>query len=178
MEIFFEWEERFLLFLQDSVRGPVLDRIMQFITSLGDGGFLAILACLVLILIPRFRKTGLTASLSLALDYLFLNLILKNLVARVRPYVLIEKLHLIAKEPSDYSFPSGHSGAAFAVASVLFLCMPRKVGIPAMALAALIDFSRLYLGAHFPTDVIGGVLLGCLTVWISWRLVWKRKNRK
>ncbi len=178
MEIFFEWEERFLLFLQDSVRGPVLDRIMQFITSLGDGGFLAILACLVLILIPRFRKTGLTASLSLALDYLFLNLILKNLVARVRPYVLIEKLHLIAKEPSDYSFPSGHSGAAFAVASVLFLCMPRKVGIPAMALAALIAFSRLYLGAHFPTDVIGGVLLGCLTGWISWRLVWKRKNRK
>ena len=165
----------FLWFLE-SLRTPAADRIMQFITSLGDGGFLAILACLVLILIPRFRKTGLTASLSLALDYLFLNLILKNLVARVRPYVLIEKLHLIAKEPSDYSFPSGHSGAAFAVASVLFLCMPRKVGIPAMALAALIAFSRLYLGAHFPTDVIGGVLLGCLTGWISWRLVWKRKK--
>ena len=48
MEAFFEWEEQFLMFLQNSVRGPVLDTIMQFITSLGDGGFLAILTCRVL----------------------------------------------------------------------------------------------------------------------------------
>ena len=71
MEAFFEWEEQLLMFLQNSVRGPVLDTIMQFITSLGDGGFLAIAACLVLLLVPRWRKVGLTASLSLALDYVF-----------------------------------------------------------------------------------------------------------
>ena len=99
MEAFFEWEEQFLMFLQNSVRGPVLDTIMQFITSLGDGGFLAILTCLVLLLAPRWRKVGLTASLSLALDYVFLNLILKNVVARVRPYVLLEGLQLITRQP-------------------------------------------------------------------------------
>ena len=175
MEAFFEWEEQFLMFLQNSVRGPVLDTIMQFITSLGNGGFLAILTCLVLLLVPRWRKVGLTASLSLALDYVFLNLILKNIVARVRPYVLLEGLQLITRGPSDYSFPSGHTGSAFAVASVLFLCMPRKAGIPAMILAALIAFSRLYLGAHFPTDVMGGAIIGCLTGVIAWKLVWKRK---
>lgn len=175
MEAFFEWEEQLLMFLQNSVRGPVLDTIMQFITSLGDGGFLAIAACLVLLLVPHWRKVGLTASLSLALDYVFLNLILKNVIARVRPYVLLEGLQLITKEPSDYSFPSGHTGSAFAVASVLFLCMPRKVGIPAVILAALIAFSRLYLGAYFPTDVMGGAVIGCLTGVIAWKLVWKRK---
>lgn len=174
MEAFFQWEEDFLLFLQNSVRGPAFDAVMRFITSLGDGGFLAIAVCVLLLLVPRWRKVGCTAALSLALDYLLVNLILKNVIARVRPYVLVEGLQLITREPSDYSFPSGHSGAAFAVASVLLLCMPRKVGIPAVILAALIAFSRLYLGAHFPTDVIGGILIGCLTGFAAWKLVWKK----
>ncbi len=134
------WEERFLLFLQESVRNPILDKVMQFVTSLGDAGFLAILACIVLLCIKKYRRAGAAASLSLSLDFLVVNLVLKNLVARIRPYDVFEELILITRRPSDLSFPSGHAGACFAVASVLFLCLPRRFGIPALVTAALISF--------------------------------------
>lgn len=168
------WEERFLLFLQESVRNPILDRLMQFITSLGDAGFLAILVCIVLLCIKKYRRAGAAASLSLILDFILVNLVLKNLVARTRPYDVLEELLLITRRPSDLSFPSGHAGACFAVASVLFLCLPRRFGIPAVVTAALISFSRLYVGAHYPTDVLGGMAIGCITGWIACRLLWKK----
>lgn len=170
------WEERFLLFLQESVRNPILDRIMQFITSLGDAGFLAILVCIVLLCIKKYRRAGAAASLSLILDFIVVNLVLKNLVARTRPYDILEELILITRRPSDLSFPSGHAGACFAVASVLFLCLPRRFGIPAVVTAALISFSRLYVGAHYPTDVLGGMVIGCVTGWIACRLLWKKNT--
>ncbi len=172
------WEERFLLFLQESIRNPVLDRVMQFITSLGDAGFLAILVCIVLLCIKKYRRAGAAASLSLVLDFVVVNLVLKNLVARTRPYDMLENLLLITKRPSDWSFPSGHAGACFAVASVLFFCLPRRFGIPALVLAALISFSRLYVGAHYPTDVLGGMVIGCITGWIAYRLLWKKQKDK
>lgn len=165
------WEERFLLFLQENVRNPILDKVMQFVTSLGDAGFLAILVCIVLLCIKKYRKVGAAASLSLSLDFLVVNLVLKNLVARIRPYDVFEELILITRRPSDLSFPSGHAGACFAVASVLFLCLPRRFGIPALVTAALISFSRLYVGAHYPTDVLGGILIGCVTGWAACRIL-------
>ena len=172
------WEERFLLFLQESIRNPVLDRVMQFVTSLGDAGFLAIIVCIVLLCIRKYRRAGAAASLSLILDFIVVNLVLKNLVARTRPYDMLEELLLITKRPSDLSFPSGHAGACFAVASVLFLCLPRRFGIPAMVVAVLISFSRLYVGAHYPTDVLGGMVIGCITGWIAYGLLWKKQKDK
>ena len=161
------WEERFLLFLQESVRNPILDRVMQFVTSLGDAGFLAIIVCIVLLCIRKYRRAGAAASLSLILDFIVVNLVLKNLVARTRPYDMLEELLLITKRPSDLSFPSGHAGACFAVASVLFLCLPRRFGIPAMVVAVLISFSRLYVGVHYPSDVLVGIVIVCITGWID-----------
>ena len=172
------WEERFLLFLQESVRNPILDRVMQFVTSLGDAGFLAIIVCIVLLCIRKYRRAGAAASLSLILDFIVVNLVLKNLVARTRPYDMLEELLLITKRPSDLSFPSGHAGACFAVASVLFLCLPRRFGIPAMVVAVLISFSRLYVGAHYPTDVLGGMVIGCITGWIAYGLLLKKQKDK
>lgn len=170
------WEGRFLLFLQEHVRNPVLDKIMQFITSLGDAGLIAIAACIVLLCIREYRRAGATASLSLLMDFLIINLVLKNLFARIRPYEVFEGLTLITRMPSDYSFPSGHTGACFAVASAMFLCLPKKAGIPALAIAALIGFSRLYVGVHYPTDVLGGMLVGCLTGWTAWRIMRERQG--
>lgn len=73
-------------------------------------------------------------------------------------------------EPADYSFPSGHTGAAFAMASVMFLGMPHSIGVPALIVASLIGFSRIYLGVHFPTDVLGGVVIGCAAGFVAWKL--------
>ena len=170
MEKFFEWEYRFMMFLQNSIRGPLQNRIMWCITSLENAGFLSIAACLALLLQPRWRRVGEAATASMILEFLTVNLLLKNWVARVRPYYLLEDLILLVREPADYSFPSGHTGAAFAVASVMFLGMPHSIGVPAILVASVIGFSRIYLGVHFPTDVLGGVIVGCLTGFVAWKL--------
>ena len=196
MQWSFSWEDSFLLFLQEAVRIPWLNVLMRMVTKLGDAGIAALLTCLVLLCIPAYRRIGRIAVLSLILDLLLLNLFLKNIIARVRPYVAIEGLIPIAKLPSDWSFPSGHTGATFAVASVLFLVsfwphlagggipskskekdLPRWIGILALILAFLVSFSRLYLGVHYPTDVLAGLVIGWSTglaaVWIHIRFFQK-----
>ena len=81
-------------------------------------------------------------------------------MCRARPYTVIENLQLLVKEQSDWSFPSGHAGSSFAVATVIFRNMSKKVGVPTLVLAFLIGFSRLYVGVHYMTDVLCGALLG------------------
>ena len=98
MESFFEWEYRLLMFLQNSIRGPVQNKIMWCITSLENAGFLSIAACLALLLQPRYRRVGQAATVSMILEFMLVNLVLKNWVARVRPYHLLEDLILLARE--------------------------------------------------------------------------------
>ncbi len=100
---------------------------------------------------------------ALLLGLVCCNLILKPLCARIRPYDLMELkgtvINLIINKPHDFSFPSGHTAASFEAATVIFL-HNKKLGIPALILASLIAFSRLYLYVHYPTDVIFGLILG------------------
>ena len=149
-----------LLWIQDNLRAGWLDPIMKFITYLANGGALWIAICVLLLILKKTRTTGLVCSISLASTFLLNNIILKNVVARTRPYEAIEELNRIIGAQSDYSFPSGHSGASFAVAVVIFMEMPKKYGVPALILAALIALSRLYVGVHYPSDVIAGILTG------------------
>lgn len=162
-------EAYILLGIQEYVRNPILTPIMKFITTLGNGGIIWILLAILLILIKKTRKIGATVMLALLFSLLVNNGILKNLVARIRPYEVIDGLNLLVKKAVDYSFPSGHSGASFAAATVIGCFLPKKYGIPAVVLAGLIAFSRLYVGIHYPTDVLfgvlDGILLGGLAVW-------------
>ncbi len=155
-------EAQILLWIQNNLRNPILDPIMQFITSLGDGGILWIVVTIVLLIIPKTRKTGLLCLISLGFTVLVNNIILKNLVNRTRPYVAIPDLILITKEPGDASFPSGHTAASFSVAVVMLMTMKKRYGIPAIILATLIALSRLYVGVHYPTDVLGGFVVSTL----------------
>ena len=160
MEAFLQVEEDILMFFQECVRNPVLDVIMKAVTFLGDKGWFWILLSVVLLAIPASRRTGLSCCVSCIFDVLLVNVLIKNIVARVRPYEIFEELTYIVKMPDDYSFPSGHSAISFAVAVVLFIRMPKKVGIPALVLASLIAVSRLYVGVHYPSDVICGIVIG------------------
>ena len=99
---------------------------------------------------------------SLLGSLVFNNMIVKNIVARPRPYRMIEALSILIPEPGEYSFPSGHTSSSFAAGVVLYLMLPKKYGIPAMVLAFLIGISRLYVGVHYPTDVLGGMVMGTL----------------
>lgn len=146
-------------FIRDNLSCPIMDKVMVGITFLGNAGWIWILMCVILIFIPKTRKIGLAVGLALILNLIICNLTLKPLIARTRPFDLKEGIELIISKPNDFSFPSGHTSVSFA-ASVAVFMNDKKYGCFALALAVLIAFSRLYLYVHFPTDVLGGMVVG------------------
>lgn len=161
----------FLLFLQESVRNPILDNIMIFITSLGNGGMIWIVATIVLLIPKKTRKAGIMSAAALLGSLIINNNIVKNIVQRPRPFVTFTDLQIIIPTPSEFSFPSGHTSSSFAAAAVFYRHLPKKLGLPAVILAGLIGFSRLCVGVHYPTDVIAGVLMGILLSYLAEYLV-------
>lgn len=149
-----------LLFIQDYIRNPILTPIFLVITTLGNGGMIWILLTLLMLCIPKTRKVGYMAALALIGSLLINNMFLKNFVARTRPYEVIEGLTCLVRQPRDYSFPSGHTTTSFAAAWVMFRRLPKRYGVSALVLAILIALSRLYVGVHYPSDVLFGVVDG------------------
>lgn len=170
-------ELRFLDFLQ-TIHTPLLDKILAFITSLGNAGIIWIVLAVVLLILPKTRKTGIIVVAALLADLVLCNLILKNLVARVRPYDVNTAIAILIKKPLDFSFPSGHTAASFAAMTALFLAKMKKVWIAALVLAVLIAFSRLYFYVHYPTDVLGGAVVGILSGIIGYAIVEKIDKRR
>lgn len=161
-EAFLELDGNILLWIQEYVRNDLLTPVMTFITHLGDGGYVWIGLAILFLLWKNRRKTGVLMIFSLLGSLLINNMILKNLVARVRPYEVVEGLQRIIEKQSDLSFPSGHTSSSFAAAVVIYCTCPKKIGIPALILAVLIGLSRLYVGVHYPTDVLVGAITGTL----------------
>ena len=163
-----------LLWLQEWVRHDLLTPLFTFYTHLGDHGLVWIALCLVLLCFKKTRKAGLAGLLALLLSLIFTNLTLTHLVSRTRPWLTVEGLLPLVAEPDPNSFPSGHTSAAFAAATAWALTFSRRwMGAAGLACAALMAFSRLYVGVHFPTDVAAGVLVGLLCGWLSC-LIWRR----
>lgn len=156
------------------LKNPVLDTVMPVITSLANIGFVWILICLVCLTVKKARKCGIAGLFALAMNFLVSNLFLKNLIARKRPFSFNKAVKLLINAPADFSFPSGHTSASFAAATVIY-AFNRKCGISAYVLACLIAFSRLYLYVHYPSDVAGGAVIGTLCGVITIKLL--KKNR-
>lgn len=142
-----------------SLHAPWLDRLVVGFTHLGDAGAMWIVLGLALCISKRYRICGLAVLLSLLCSLLCTNVILKNAVARVRPFDVLPITPLVAE--TSWSFPSGHVSASFAAATAM-LVLTGKRGIPALALAVLMAFSRLYVQVHYPSDVLGGAVVGAL----------------
>lgn len=163
LEFIQTWDENILMWIQENLRFDFLTWIMKKITFLGDSGWFWIVLATVCVCFKKIRKIGWCIGVSLALGALITNIILKNLVHRVRPYNHMESLELLITAPTDWSFPSGHTTASFAAAGIIANMMPARYGKSAYLLAILIAFSRLYLGVHYLSDVLVGMIVGLLS---------------
>ena len=143
---------------------PFLNAVMPVITLLGDAGIFWIAIAVVLMFFPKTRKIGFGMGAALLMGLVICNIMLKPMIALIRPYdYQLEHfgvtIKLLIEAQHDFSLPSGQTIASFEAATVILL-HNKKYGIPAMVLACLIAFSRLYLYVHYPTDVIASVILG------------------
>lgn len=152
------FEFQFLDWLQ-TLHTPIMDALAIFFDTAGAHGEVWIVMAAVLLCFRRTRKAGIAAALALILYLLVGNMMLKPFFARPRPCDL-RVVEMLVPRPHGHSFPSGHTASAFAAAFALWL-EHKRLGTAALALAAFIAFTRLYLYVHFPTDVLGGILLGC-----------------
>ncbi len=175
MDFLGQIESSILLWIQEYLRADWLNPIVNFITNLGNAGWFWLILLTGMLFFKKTRKIGITGFIAVLIGFLITNVCLKNLVARVRPYEVIEGLTYITKTPSDWSFPSGHSTASMAASVVLFCKLPKKYGVPALVLGILISLSRLYVGVHYPTDVLVGMLVGCFGAYMAMWIM-NRKN--
>ena len=158
--------------IQRNLRCEFLDWLMPAVSALSNHGEVWILLVVLLVLIKGRRREGLRVGAALLLDLLSCNLILKPLVGRVRPCVVNRAVELLVAVPTDASFPSGHTAASFAAVFALYFS-GSPLWRPAAVLASLIAFSRLYLYVHWPTDVLGGILLGLAVGWLGAKFIKK-----
>ena len=167
------WEFDFLYWLQ-GLHNPIMDRVMIVVTSLGNMGIFWIVLSLILVLPRKYRKAGSCMLVSIVLSFVLGNLIIKNVVHRTRPFIVDPTVQLLIKKPHEYSFPSGHTLNGITASVTLFL-YHRREGIVAIILALVIAFSRLYLFVHYPTDILGGIVLGTIDALIVYSLLKKYK---
>ena len=161
-------------FIRKYLTSPIMDKIMVFITTLGNTGMIWIVLALLMLFNKKYRKTGIVLAIGLILSLVIGNIMLKPLFHRLRPFQIKEGIELIISAPHDYSFPSGHTLASVISATILLL-RERKIGIYALVLAILIAFSRVYLYVHFPTDILGGAILGVVIGFASIKIAEKMR---
>ncbi len=152
--------------IQQNFKCDFCDKLFPAITLFGEGGiFWITLALIFFFASKKTRKMSINILLSLLLGVIIVNLIVKNLVGRERPYTWSEyqyiKDTLLIAIPFDKSFPSCHALACFEAATSIFI-YKKKLGIAAYVIAAAVAFSRLYIFVHFPSDVLAGMIFGIL----------------
>ena len=160
--------------IQDNIKSGLMDSIMPLISHLGDSGLVWIILSIGLVIPKKTRKLGFVMIIALVLNGIICNIILKPMLARIRPFDVNTSIKLLINKPRDFSFPSGHTSASFTAASVLFF-RRSKLFVPSLILATLIGFSRLYLYVHYASDVVGGIIMGIVCGFTVNRSVYSKK---
>ena len=155
-----------------------LDPIVSCYTKLGDAGLLWIALSLAMLFWKPTRKAGALALGAMILGLIVTNLTIKPLISRPRPWLDWPIVPLVAENDPN-SFPSGHTCAAFAAGLSWVWTLPWRWGrIAAAAAAVLMGLSRLYVGVHYPTDVLTGAVIGSLCAWAAWKVYQLYSERK
>ncbi len=160
-EYFQALDEKLLALIHVGAQNPVFDALMPALSFLGNWGLIWLLAAAAFLCTKKYRRTGFVLLGTLLICTLAGNSVIKPLVGRLRPCQADLAAPLLIARPEDFSFPSGHAASSFGAAACI-LRADRRLGAAALALAALIAFSRLYLYVHYPSDVLAGALLGVL----------------
>lgn len=171
-------DQSIMLWLQESVRNPLLSKLLVPLTMIGYAGTLWIILSIVMLFFPKTRKVGWLSLLTMLVCYLFNDLFLKELVQRARPFFDLPQLEPLVPKPGSWSFPSGHACSSFAAASTYSRGEePRWLKGLFWLLAVAMAFSRPYVGVHYPTDILVGACVGLLGSALMWRLTSGRYDR-
>lgn len=176
-------DERVLRWIAANLRVSWLNGPVVLFSTLGNAGLLFVVATLVLLAFKRTRRLGLHTAAGLIVDVLAVNATIKPLVSRARPWVVMEGFQTLTRSSDPNSFPSGHTCVAFAFAAAIWVATPdKKIRAAALIVAVLMGLSRLYVGVHFPSDVLAGVVIGSLCGLLGgllarWLLTWWERRR-
>lgn len=176
MDLLNQWEAELMVAMKEIVASPAMDWIMKLISRLGDSGFIFLVIAAILLARKRTRRYGVLLLIALAINTLVVNATLKPLLARIRPYDFAPGITPGIAPSSDYSFPSGHTSAAFAAAAAMGVA-GKKPFVALTGTAVLMGISRIYLMMHYPTDVIfgAGIGVGCGYIAIA---IWKKAGSR
>jgi undecaprenyl-diphosphatase len=175
------WEYSFLRWIIENLQSPFISEIMKVITVAGEGAAIFFLMSFIMLFFKKTRKTGIVSIIALILIAGFNNYAFKYIVARPRPFLHPTLsadalwlnnyvLNVFRPQsafndflvPSSYAFVSGHTLSAFIWGFIVSI-YHKKATASALIFSALMAFSRLYLGFHYPTDVIAGILWALVT---------------
>lgn len=147
--------------IQRKMRCRLLDCIMPKISMMGNFGIVWIMLAVFFLMSTKYEDTGEKMICGLFWGVILGNLVLKHIFSRPRPFQVDKTKQLIIKTPKDHSFPSGHT-----VSSVISTCIlmnaNNMIGAMALLLCCMIIFSRMYLFVHYPSDILGGIILGVI----------------
>ena len=162
-EIIQQLDEQALVWIAQNIRNAVLDPFMKRYTQLGNTGMLFIVLGVLMLLFKPTRRAGFSALCAMLIGLIVVNFTIKPLVSRPRPWLVIPDFVNLVPEGDPNSFPSGHTNAAFAFALAVCMSEPRRwMKVTAVCMAVVMGLSRLYVGVHFPSDVLAGAMIGSL----------------
>lgn len=165
-----------------------LTAVLKFLSIIGSYGIPWVFFIIVFLIKPQQRRNGIILAAAMTASLLINNVLIKNVTARLRPFVVDPTIVLSVPVPFGYSFASGHASASFA-ASVGISKANKLHALWSFPLAAAISFSRIYFSVHYFSDVIAGIIIGMICGYIgikiepiiyklSNHLISKSKNRK
>lgn len=161
LEALLSWDERYFRLIQEAWASPTLDRMLPWVTDARNYTIPFILAAMLILVVGRLRGVRflILAVVSVVLADALGNHLLKHVLWRARPCIALEAVRLLVGCVNSPSFPSNHAVNSSALATLAALYMPR-LALPSAALAFIVGYSRIYVGAHYPLDVIVGWVLG------------------